>query len=330
METNGATLKPAGNSQTSPKENKQGQVCYADVFKLTDLPDIMDKKGWKVASALMRKWFDSPAYTISQEEKGGKTDSRKYQSHLVDITTIKMSWVLSFTRIKQEHDKIFGSKGFFSSTPAEYEKPAARNELIKKLFHAGKFTDKIESFGNLQDSVLNINEKDQFQIHQIGDWLFQTKAYGKAAIKETFLSDPDLDDLWGALADFLIKIAGQGTVTPKTKIVATGLQSVAIVEYYDVSVEKVGTYIRDTYDFNGNQYLGHWSKTSAPYARLYTAGASRGDCPDDFLEINNERFRAHRAKTGKGGDILIFSDILITPLQKPFKFRVTPGEIPAR
>jgi len=40
-------LKLVGKSQTSPTEMKQGKVCYADVFKLTDLPDIMEKAAWK-------------------------------------------------------------------------------------------------------------------------------------------------------------------------------------------------------------------------------------------------------------------------------------------
>jgi hypothetical protein len=41
MANSSAALKPAGTSSTSPKEQKQGKVCYVDVFKLTDLPDIM-------------------------------------------------------------------------------------------------------------------------------------------------------------------------------------------------------------------------------------------------------------------------------------------------
>jgi hypothetical protein len=328
MANSGTVLKPAGKSQTSPRAQKQGKVCYVDVFKLTDLPDIMDKKGWTVSSAIMRKWLNNAAYAMTLDEKKGLTDSRLYPANLVDTSTVKMSWALSFPRIKQEHDKIFGGKGLLNSTPAEYQRPAARKELINRLFYAGKFTNKPEAFGNLRDSVLNINEQYQFQIHPIGDWFFHTKTYGNAVLNETFLSDPDLDDMWGALADCLIKIAGEGTVTPKLKVVDTRLQCAVVAEYYDVSVNSIGTYIRDTYDFNGDQYLGHWSKVSAPYTRLYTVGASRGDCPDDFVEVNNERFRAHRDKAGKGGDLLIFSDVLITPLRKPFTFRVAPHEVP--
>ncbi len=332
MANSGVALKLAGKSSTSPKEQKQGKVCYVDVFKLTDLPGIMDQKGWKVSAAIMRKWLESEKYLMSKEEKEGETDSRQYPSKLVDTSIVTMSWALSFPRIKKEYDSIFGgtdfskllaSTGFFKPNPAKYESVAARRELVKRLSKAGKFTLQQESFGNLQAPVTEVNDLWQFQYHVIGGKLFNFSEYGKAAIKETFLSDPDLDDMWGALADCLMKIAGEGTVTPKIKKVGTGLQ----VEYYEVSVKKIGVYIRDTYDFNGEQYLGHWSKTSSPYVRLYLRGESRGDCPDDYVEVNNDRFRAHQALTGKGGDLLIFSDVLVTQLSKPFTFKITPQEI---
>jgi len=64
-------LKLIGKSRTSPTEMKQGKVCYADVFKLTDLPDIMEKAAWKRGATLMRKWLSSDAYAMSDEEKRG-------------------------------------------------------------------------------------------------------------------------------------------------------------------------------------------------------------------------------------------------------------------
>lgn len=322
-------LKPAGKSHTSPTEQKQGKVCYIDVFRLTDLPDIMDKKGWKVSAALMRKWFHNPAHSMSDQEKVGDLDARQYPANLVDSSTVTMAWALSFPRVKKDYDSLFGSKGLFKSAPAKYESPAARRMLVRRLVNAGKFTRYPEQFGNLRDSVLNVNEQWQFQFHVVDD----NSAYAEAWIKDTVKSDPNLDDMWGALARFAFKIAGEGTVIPKTKVVDTGIQCEVQVEYYEVSVQKIGIYIRDTYDFNGDQYLGHWSKTSDPYVRVYqiaySAGSrsARGDCPDDFVYVDNERFRAHRTATGRGGDLLVFSDILITTLKQPFTFRVTPAEV---
>jgi len=328
MTNNSLSLMPAGNSKTSPKENKQGKVCYAHVFRLTDLPDIMDQKGWPVSSAIMRKWFANPAYKMSQLTKEGKTDAREYPPKLVDTSTVKMNWVLSFPRAKKEYDKIFGTRSFFSSTPPIYESEAARNELVRKLAKSGKFSDRQAVFGNLQDPVQEINQNSQFQYQQIGNTLFNVTSYGKAATKDVFLGDLDLDDLWGALGDFLLKIAGEGEVIPETSMVKKRTQSGAnMVRYYDVQVNKIGVYVRDTYDFNGTQYLGHWRKNAGPHVRLYALGASRGDCPNDFVKINNEHFVMHREQSSKGGDLLIFSDVLVTTLSKPFKFRVTSQEV---
>jgi hypothetical protein len=50
---------------------------------------------------------------------------------------------------------------------------------------------------------------------------------------------------------------------------------------------------------------------------------------DDFVKVSNERFRAHRALAGKGGDLLIFSDVLVTTLSKPFTFSVSTQEVQA-
>jgi hypothetical protein len=320
-------IQAVASSKTTASENRQGKVCYADVFKLTDLPAIMDAKQWPVAAILMRKWFAAPAHTMSADEKQGKTDARSYPASLVDTGSVTMAWALSFPRVKQRYEQIFGSSGLFGSTPAVYQSPAARKELIKKLIKAGKFTVRAEAFGELGASVLEVNERWQFQLHKIGGKEYNAAAYGKAAALDVLQGDPGLDDMWGALADSLFKIAAAGMVTPKLKEFDDGVQCGVRAEYYDVAVQTIGVYLRDTYDFNGEQYLGHWSKSSAPHIRLYTMGASRGSCPSDYVEVGNAHFRAHRTATGQGGDLLIFSDVLQTRLKKPFTFRVSAEEL---
>jgi hypothetical protein len=311
--------KVAGRSKTNPRENLQGKVCYVDVFKLTDLPEIMDKKGWGIAPILMRKWFSSPAREMTKEEKGGETDSRLYPPALVDTTTVTMAWALSFPRIKEEYDKIFGSKGFFRSNPPRYESEAAKALLIKRLRKAGKFTMDKESFGNLTEfSTQDIDETWQFQFYPLDISYFD---YEQVFEEDLVMGDPALDDMWGALANFTFKIAGKGTVTPRMK-----MPEKKMVDGYDVSVSEICVYIRDTYDFNDkegeDQRLGYWSKTSYPYVRVYAFGESRGSCPDDYVSVSNGKFREYRTKTQKGGDLLVFSDVLVTPLKKPFTFWV--------
>src|SRR5207253_5067166 len=66
----------------------------------------------------------------------------------------------------------------------------------------------------------------------------------------------DLDDLFGALGNFSIDLAAAGIVVPKTEAVG----ALRVVKRHQVEVTHVGVYVRDTYDFNGPQYLGHWGK----------------------------------------------------------------------
>lgn len=325
------SFSPAGKSITSVKGIKQGKVCYVDVFKLKDLPEIMDQKGWKVSAALMRKWFANPQRAMTKSEKLGNTDCRLYPPNLVDTTTVTMAWALSFPRVRENYKAIFGSKGIFKSTPPEYERPAAKAALVRRLAKAGKFTTGHEPFGNLGDSVLNINEEWQFQFHVVDD----NAAYAIAWAKDAINGDPELDDMWGALARFTFKIAAEGFVTPNTRAVDYGMKSRIEVESYTISVPRIGVYARDTYDFQDEQYLGHWSKTAEPYVRVYGASFSVGDkspagtCPNDFVCVENESFRKHRLMTSKGGNLLVLSDVLVTTLPRPFMFRVTPDEITA-
>ncbi|WP_413456879.1 DUF6402 family protein [Herbaspirillum huttiense] len=76
-----------------------------------------------------------------------------------------------------------------------------------------------------------------------------------------------------------------------------------------------------------DEQLGHWRKTKQPFVRLYALGESRGTCPDDYLIVNNQKFTAHREETGKGGDLMVFSDIRTTKLRTPYRFRLTSKDI---
>lgn len=57
---------------TDKNENKE--IIPVKVFKITDIPDVMDKKGWKIAASFMRKWFNDPYYEMSKQEKLNKVD----------------------------------------------------------------------------------------------------------------------------------------------------------------------------------------------------------------------------------------------------------------
>ena len=78
-------------------------------------------------------------------------------------------------------------------------------------------------------------------------------------------------------------------------------------------------YMRDTYDFIGPQYLGHWNENGMGFpvaAALARAAdfewhlAAYSINHGWMTAINNSDFDNYRKKSGQGNDLLVFSDVL--------------------
>ncbi len=73
-------------SSLTEQEDNQQKVSVR-LFKITDIPEVMEKMGWVVAAKFMRKWFNDPLYEMSKQEKLGdsaitKIDKRHILSDL--------------------------------------------------------------------------------------------------------------------------------------------------------------------------------------------------------------------------------------------------------
>jgi hypothetical protein len=93
------------------------------------------------------------------------------------------------------------------------------------------------------------------------------------------------DALSGALGAFHLQVA-----------IAGKLLSIGGGEF-QVSIEEVGIYVKDSFDFNGSQFLGFWGYRDDP--------------------LNNADFRQWRAENHAGGDFRVFSDVKRTRLTPP-------------
>ena len=97
------------------------------------------------------------------------------------------------------------------------------------------------------------------------------------------------DDMMAALGKFNLRMAVSGYVKGRCAFVTS-----------------VGVFVRDSYDFKGDQSLGYWnSRTNYAGKNMF-----RGD------KVSNANFKEYAKKTGKGADFLVYSDIKITTLQK--------------
>lgn len=118
-----------------------------------------------------------------------------------------------------------------------------------------------------------------------------------------------LDDMYGALGSATLKFGVVG------KAFSEEAPITRLPNYY-FRVEHIGFYIRDHYDFNGLQYLGTWTADrvltkAETAATLSVPGQIIVRLTDgQFAAVTNKDFRDYREKTKKGGDFIIYSDVL--------------------
>jgi hypothetical protein len=201
-----------------------------------------------------------------------------------DTTTVRMdTFVLTFDRAKTVYNQMIAEKVWINDK--------AREEIVKVLKRKGKLSKAAEKFGNFSLPVPDL-DPDYVNQRPVGSlW-------------------DEVDDMFAALANFNLRAVIRGTVTP----LSAGKHRVAI--------DAVGIYVRDSYDFNGDQHLGYWNDTT-DYG---------GKNPFKGTGVTNQDFRDWRSANSRGGDFLVYSDLKVVPVNpKENAFEVplpTPGSKP--
>jgi RHS repeat-associated protein len=157
---------------------------------------------------------------------------------------------------------------------AIYRNDAAKREIMRLLIRTGARAG--DYFGNLNRPVLDVDNN-----------YVNSRVVGSP-------SDP-LDGLLAALGRFQFRIAVEGSVCAIRPTSAL------------VQLHRVGVYVRDSFDFQGEQHLGYWNDRTNYGGR----NPFRGDA------VRNRDFRAYSAANGVGQDFRVYSDIKITDLALP-------------
>jgi hypothetical protein len=186
-------------------------------------------------------------------------------------TIVTMKWALGFKRAKDVFDKLMRERIWTND--------AGKSEIRNMLSR----------------SNLLLSPGAQFGIYQSTQPIIHANAINFRSVSQ----DPsdDLDDLAAGLANFNfhVQIGGQVAAAPD------GVKTTVTIMF-------VGVYIRDQFDFNGDQSLGYWN---AETNIVSSGNPLRGDL------VTNRDFCTWRAVTKKGGDFEIFSDVHILPLAVP-------------
>lgn len=275
-------------TKLSPSANTKGQDVKVDIFHLDQLPDAMEKMGWKVAPQLMRHWFSlRPAYKFTEDIKNQllRGDARLIPEERVNDTIVKMAWARPFIENKLQERM------------ATWNSPAGIDELRNKLRLAGYSPNLCVPLG-MSDNARVLDASSQVNTIDVGG-LFDT-----------------IDDWYGAIGNANLKFAVSGYSGSHQKKPA-------------FFVDRVGAYLKDTYDFVDknpitSEPLGIWSKNriltkaeSALYLDSYLAGifGILARNWSGFIPVFNSDFRNWQDKHNTGGDFIVFSDVLwLNPL----------------
>lgn len=137
------------------------------------------------------------------------------------------------------------------------------------------------SFGN---NNKNIAFKTNNRVPEFETFYIQSRPFSQSSL------DP-LDDLYATLGDFNIRL------------LVFGIINFTQFNQYSISINKVGFYIEDKFDYEGFQHLGFWNPANNQVNKVDPGNTK-------FYQITNGSYREYRDKTSMGGNFRLFSDIL--------------------
>lgn len=292
---------------TNQDENKE--TIPVKIFKITDIPDVMEKKGWKIAARFMRKWFNDSFYEMTQKEKLNKIDiSTIEKQHVLD--DLEFEWLLtSSSRIKPIYDNFV----LKVSNVIEYDDFLGRKKQITNQLSNGLcyILNRLEKSGFLVNnelkncyvnydnmSAIELDKTSQFNFIKIGSTLWEK-------------ATDSLDDVYGALGSFIIKVAF-------TNLNVTRDQS----GFMKLEIRELGLYVRDTYEFmndGDDQTLGYWGECGVIKPGVISELMKKEFIDEDgcrYFRITNSSFVKYREKyknTNKTGDFFVYSTVKKIP-----------------
>lgn len=232
------------------------------------IPLIIESKKWEKALLFQKIWFEGDG-----NDKAWENDP---------YTELSIDWVLKFDRMKSEFEK-FPDK--FKTENAIIELRKQLHKMIKDGLI--KLPDLNESckFGCSDPTIItayNAHMKVNERMPKFENYYYQTIAY------KIDLIEP-IDDCLAALASCQYRAIAFGEIYN-------------IDNKYKVLINKIGVYIKDSFDFNQNyERLGSWS--------IINKDISKADARPSYHRITNKNYRDWRNDYKKGGDFNIYSTI---------------------
>ncbi|UZA71573.1 DUF6402 family protein [Pseudomonas viridiflava] len=288
----------------TPAQNKEGQNVQAKTFPLSSIPKVMARLGWTVSARVMNKWFSGAPYELPKAVKQGDVSASTLSAEKL-ITDIPFEWLFTASdRVKPKVDEYISG---FSST-SEFNGSAGRVKgsldelsrglvvLMTRLQRLGLLDAKSKK---LKGAYLDYSNKTALELEDISQ--FNLIRFGASDWEK---ATDALDDVYGALGTFVIKVA------------ATKFRTVENDNGFPaIEVEQIGLYVRDTYDFlnvGDDQLLGYWSPEGVIRPGpidYFTEPAVIEKSGVEYYKVTNGHFNKYRKLHKKGGDLMVYTTV---------------------
>jgi hypothetical protein len=267
-------------------------------FWLRDLPTVMRNQGWRTGAACMERWFNTPARIMSLSEKNGRIDYTTLRAGAVDTDLVKMAWAMRFARLSEAAIRL--QREWVTQRASDL----LRVRVARWRSDRGIRKDASFRFGDLSMAAPLAHKTCQANSRPVGGLL-----------------DP-FDDFYAALGRATLNVAVTG-----------------MVEIYGgrtrLRVDGLGLYLRDSYEFLGEQSLGYWNSqgvasfaadaedipttsTAATQSDDYSIGLGRVSMSfRRQYRVTNGSFASFRSTHKRGGDFSIFSDLYRPTMPHP-------------
>ena len=186
-------------------------------FSVGAVPLAMQNKGWPNGRAMQLKWFGGTAFD-SATWPGDAGDGNPWPSP--DTTTIKMSWVLGYSRAQDAYDEIFDNEIYKSAASRPFIRALADDYLGGAS--SGNFGSMTKPFPALHEEHINYQP--------VGSSYYYYYTY--------------LDDLTAALGRFSLYVLVKGSAA---RVGSGGIC---------VRITQIGVYAYDKFEFSVNPSQG--------------------------------------------------------------------------
>ncbi len=276
------------NSITPTLDTDQKSEDSDTEFTVTDISNVMNNKlNWPKSAEVMDLWFSLPAREMTDKEKKNDTKAIHFPDAYINSTLFNWIWLEQFDVVNKALNALKG----------RLDNDAAKGIIKTRLINFLTKNKSAISNGNRFDNGMSVAE-----LHS--NWQYQ--------LANVSYDLGEVDDLYGSLGNFALYAA-----IKRFSVFPIGNNR------YQVVIPEVAVYMRDTYDFIGSQYLGHWNfdgmglnlvggvANKISFEWTLPAWILKNGVADAF---GNSDFNSYRESENKGGDLLLFSDIKLLPV----------------